>query len=348
MLAVAKYASNNYGSDTPPPRTYSDGDHERQIIANIEQELLADLDNYQMERLHNVLVRFIQDDSRPEEETNDSIASRFYSAKSIEGLSANTIKFYRYTIKHMLDTVGKHIKRITTDDIRLYIADYPKRNNASKVTINNIRRNLSSFFGWLENENIIIKSPMRRIKNIKVGQVVKETYSDEMLEKMRKECKTLRDAAILNFLASTGLRVGELVSLNIADIDFQNREFTVLGKGNKERRAYFDIRAKVALMDYLNSRDDDNPALFVAAQKPHERLNIGSIEATMRNMGKRLGIGRIHPHKFRRTLATIAIDRGMPIEQVQQLLGHSKIDTTMGYAMVNQSNVKNSHRKYIG
>ena len=217
----------------------------------------------------------------------------------------------------------------------------------SKVSIDNIRRNLSSFFSWLEEENYILKSPMKRIHKIKTDKVIKETLSDESLECLRDSCDNLRDLAIIDLLASTGMRVGELVNINIEDIDFENRECVVFGKGNKERPVYFDARTKIHLKNYLKSRTDDNPALFVSLDKPFNRLQISGVEIRLRNLGRRLGIHRVHPHKFRRTVATRAIDKGMPIEQVQSLLGHSQIDTTMHYAMVNQNNVKESHRKFV-
>ena len=239
------------------------------------------------------------------------------------------------------------ITYMTTDDLRTYLTDYQKMNNCSKASVDNIRRNLSSFFSWLEEENYILKSPMKRIHKIKTDKVIKETYSDETLELLRDNCTSLRDLAIIDLLSSTGMRVGELVKLNINDIDFENRECVVFGKGNKERPVYFDARTKIHLKNYLNARTDNNPALFVSLDLPHDRLKISGVEIRLRQLGRRLGISKVHPHKFRRTVATKAIDKGMPIEQVQSLLGHSQIDTTMHYAMVNQNNVKESHRRYI-
>ena len=248
----------------------------------------------------------------------------------------------------MLDELKIDVKHIVTDDIRGYLTDYQKKKKSSKVTIDNIRRILSSFFSWLEDEDYILKSPVRRIHKIKTGISIKETYSDEALELMRDSCTELRDLAIVDILASTGMRVGEMVLLNRNDIDFNERECIVVGKGNKERVVYFDARTKIHLQNYLNSRLDDNPALFVSLRAPYERLQIGGIEVRLREHGKKLGLQKVHPHKFRRTLATMAIDKGMPIEQLQQLLGHRKIDTTLQYAMVKQSNVKIAHRRYIG
>lgn len=248
----------------------------------------------------------------------------------------------------MMAKVNKPLQQMETDDFRAYLTEYQKDNNSSKVTIDNIRRILSSFFTWLEDEDYIIKSPVRRIHKVKSASTIKETYTDENLETMRDNCTELRDLAMIDMLASTGMRVGELVLLNRADINFEERECVVFGKGSKERVVYFDARTKIHLQNYLEERTDDNEALFVSLRAPHERLQIGGVEIRLREMGKELGIDKVHPNKFRRTLATMAIDKGMPIEQLQQLLGHQRIDTTLQYAMVKQSNVKIAHRKYIG
>ena len=325
---------------------------ENQLITNIEQEMLVHLDNHQMEQLHKVLAHYLRDvtaSSAPNSEDSgkESLLVSFIAAKRVEGCSGKSLRYYESTIQNMLTAVDKPVKHITTDDLRQYLDKYQQSGGAGKVTIDNIRRILSSFFSWLEEENLILKSPVRRIHKVKTGTTVKETYSDEALELMRDHCGSIRDLALIDLLASTGMRVGELVKLNRSDIDFNNRESIVLGKGDKERKVYFDARTKIHLKNYLDSRADKNPALFVTLQKPHDRLQISGVEIRLRVLGRKLDIPRVHPHKFRRTLATMAIDKGMPIEQVQQLLGHQSVDTTLQYAMVNQNNVKISHRKYI-
>jgi site-specific recombinase XerD len=248
----------------------------------------------------------------------------------------------------MFERLNKPIREINTDDLRCYLANFQKERGSSKVTIDNIRRIFSSFFGWLEDEDYILKSPVRRIHKIKTKKIIKDTFSDEGIELLRDTCEEIRDLAMIDLLASTGMRVGELVLLNREDINFHERECVVFGKGSSERVVYFDARTKIHLLNYLNSRNDSNPALFVSLSMPNERLLIGGIETRIREIGNKADMQKVHPHKFRRTLATRAIDKGMPIEQVQRLLGHVKIDTTMHYAMVNQANVKNSHRKFIG
>lgn len=271
----------------------------------------------------------------------------FLTAKEVEGCSARTIAYYESTITHMMGQVAKPFTQIESDDLRRYLSDYEATRNAGKVTIDNIRRILSSFFSWLEDEDYIVKSPVRRIRRVKTATVTKSVLSDEELETLRDRCSTVRDLALVDMLASTGMRVGELVRLNISDVNLQERECIVTGKGNKQRPVYFDARAKLHLRAYLDSRTDSNPALFVSLDKNAERLGISGVESRLRELGLACGISRVHPHKFRRTLATHAIDKGMPIEQVQKLLGHARIDTTMHYALVNQSNVKASHRKYL-
>ena len=323
------------------------------LITDIVQAMLPFLNNAQTERLQEVLQHTLFDYEvtkieNEKEISEQNLVESFLSAKRIEGCSEKTLKYSDSTIQAMLNSIGKGIKYIVTDDIRCYLTEYQTEKKSSKVTIDNIRRILSSFFSWLEDEDYILKSPVRRIHKVKTGTNIKETYSDEALELMRDNCTEFRDLAMIDMLASTGMRVGEMVLLNRNDIDFNERECVVFGKGDKERIVYFDARTKIHLQNYLDSRTDDNPALFVSLQSPHNRMNIGGIEVRLRQLGKRLGLNKVHPHKFRRTLATMAIDKGMPIEQLQQLLGHRRIDTTLQYAMVKQSNVKIAHRKYIG
>lgn len=328
-----------------------------QLISEITRQMIPYLDNAQMEQLQNVLqhalwnVQITDNEDgaqQPDKETNAELLDMFLSAKRVEGCSEKTLRYYETSIRRLFAAVDSHVTHMQTDDLRGYLSDYQQQTQCSKGNIDNIRRIMSSFFTWLEDENYILKSPVRRIHKIRSNKTVKETYTDEALETMRDQCGCLRDLAMIDLLASTGMRVGELVRLNRDDIDFENRECVVFGKGSKERPVYFDARTKIHLKNYLESRSDDNPALFVSLLSPYNRLEISGVEVRLRKLGRRLGITKVHPHKFRRTLATRAIDKGMPIEQVQRLLGHAKIDTTMQYAMVNQNNVKISHRKYIG
>lgn len=325
----------------------------QQIIESIIQQMLQHLDNVQLQRLKSVLEHELFDceiktQTKSDNDDGNQLLDSFITAKRIEGCSEKTLKYYRTTIENMTEVVGKSVRHIQTEDLRTYLTNYQQKNSPSRVTIDNIRRILSSFFSWLEDEDYILKSPVRRIHKVKTATNVKETYTDEDLEKMRDSCTELRDLAMIDMLASTGMRIGEMVLLNKADIDFNERECVVFGKDDKERVVYFDARTKIHLRNYINSRRDENPALFVTLRSPFERIKIGGIETRLRKMGKELEIEKVHPHKFRRTLATMAIDKGMPIEQLQQLLGHKRIDTTLQYAMVKQSNVKQAHRKYIG
>lgn len=322
------------------------------VIKEIEQKMASILNNEQKEKLkevllytfYNIEVTSIKDELV---EDNTDYAKMFIAAKRIEGCSERTLNYYETTIKTMVEKLSKKVNSIETEDLRNYLSEYQAKNNCSKVTIDNVRRILSSFFAWLEDEDYIMKSPVRRIHKVKATQTVKETYTDEELEEMRDACVEIRDLAMVDFLASTGVRVGELVNLDRVDIDMQERSCVVLGKGGKEREVYFDARTKIHLQNYLNSRIDNNPALFVSLLRPYDRLKISGVEIRLRELGKRINIKKIHPHKFRRTMATKAIDKGMPIEQVQVLLGHRKIDTTLQYAMVNQNNVRNSHKRFI-
>lgn len=324
-----------------------------EIVSEVVQQMLPFLDNVGVKKLQEVLEHTlfyyeVTASAAEREDDSDELVSAFLSAKRIEGCSEKTLKYYQTTIEAMCSTVGKSLRRITTEDLRSYLTEYQKRKNLSRVTVDNVRRILSSLFAWLEDEDYILKSPVRRIHKVKTASNIKETYTDESLELMRDGCTELRDLAMIDMLASTGMRVGEMVLLNRDDINFADRECVVFGKGGKERVVYFDARTKIHLQNYLESREDNSPALFVSLKAPHERLKIGGVEVRLRELGQKLGIQKVHPHKFRRTLATMAIDKGMPIEQLQRLLGHSKIDTTLQYAMVKQSNVKLAHKKYIG
>ena len=323
------------------------------LINQVLQAMSKTLGNQQIERLKDVLeITFsnveIFEKTESDAAIDISVIKTFLSAERVEGCSEKSMRYYESTIRNALATVGKNVRDVTTDDLRQYLDEYQQRSGASRVTVDNIRRILSSFFAWLEEEFYIVKSPVRRIHKVKTGKVVKETYSDEALEMMRDSCETTRDLAMIDILASTGMRVGELVKLNRSDIDFQNRECIVTGKGNKQRIVYFDARTKIHLQNYLRERKDTNEALFVTLLAPFNRLQISGVEIRLRHIGKDLNMTKVHPHKFRRTLATMAIDKGMPIEQVQHLLGHQSLDTTLQYAMVNQANVKMSHRKFIG
>ena len=319
------------------------------VITEIKQRMTPYLNDFQIAQLTDVLEICLQEyitEAHPIKQPD--IIQTFLAAKRVEGCSNKTLTYYDSTIRNVLKSTGKAVQDITTDDLRIYLDAYQTNNGVSKVTIDNIRRILSTFFAWLEDENFIIKSPVRRIHKVKTCKTVKETYSDEFLEIMRDNAESIRDLAMIDLLASTGIRVGELVLINRTDVDFVNRECIVLGKGNKQRKVYFDARTKIHLQRYLSERTDDNPALFVTLNKPYSRLQIKGVEVRLQRLGRKLGRIRVHPHKFRRTLATMAIDKGMPIEQVQQLLGHESVDTTLQYAMVNQNNVKVSHRKFIG
>jgi site-specific recombinase XerD len=279
---------------------------------------------------------------------NQNLVNLFLSAKCIEGCSDKTIHYYQTSIEKLLISISKEIRDINTNDIRCYLAEQQNEKQLSKVTIDNLRRIFSSFFSWLEDEDYITKSPVRRIHKVRTDTLIKEVLSDENMEILRDSCTEIRDIAMIDLLSSTGIRVGELVKMNRDDIDFQERQCVVFGKGNKEREVYFNARTKIHLKRYLETRIDDNSALFVSLSSPYTRLTISGVESRLRVLGKRANLFKVHPHKFRRTLATMAIDKGMPIEQVQKLLGHVKIDTTLHYAIVNQNNVKLAHRRYLG
>lgn len=329
----------------------------KEIIESIMLDMNHHLSADQKKKLHQILnihlAAITQDNSfsslkKLHQTSNHEIVQSFLSSKKLEGCSDKTLHYYNTTINHMLEYLNLSINRIETEDLRNYLSNYQQIHQSSKVTIDNIRRIFSSFFTWLEDEEYILKSPVRRIHRIKISRVVKDVFSDEEIEILRKNCTHPRDLAMIDFFLSTGIRVGELVNLNISDLDFEKRQCVVLGKGNHQRIAYFDAKAKIHLQEYLQVRTDSNNALFVSLRKPFHRITIAAVENRLKHIGQMANVRHVHPHKFRRTIATMAIDKGMPVEQVQKMLGHIRIDTTMHYAMVNETNVKNSHRKYIG
>ena len=324
-----------------------------EICRQMKQHLSPEQNRILENTLHQIFTNYNlpDDDSQQElesQQNNRRLINLFIAAKKIEGCSENTLKYYANTLTLMTKSIQKNICDIGTNDLRLYLSNYQNTRHSSKITLDNIRRIMSSFFAWLEDEDYILKSPVRRIHKVKTTQLVKETLSDEHLEQLRDQCSHPRDLAMIDLLISTGVRVGELVKLNRNDINFEERECIVLGKGDKERQVYFDAKTKVHLQQYLKTRTDTNPALFVSLKSPWQRLSIADVEHFLTNLGTKSHIQHVHPHKFRRTMATMAIEKGMPIEQVQKLLGHAKIDTTLQYAIVNQVNVKLAHKKFIG
>ena len=278
-----------------------------QIINDILRSMQTSLNNAQLLQLRDVLQQAMAgveitpqtDGSKVVDFTNEQLLTMFLDAKRVEGCSTKTIRYYETTLRKLFDGLKMQMVHVKTEDLRTYLSNYKQKTNCSKSNIDNLRRIFSSFFSWLEDEDLILKSPVRRIHKVKSEKQVKETYSDETLEALRDGCTSLRDLAMIDLLASTGIRVSELVGLNRADIDFEGRECVVFGKGSKERPVYFDARTKVHLKNYLDSRTDENPALFVTLQNPHKRLEISGVEIRVRELGRKLKVGRVHPHKFR-------------------------------------------------
>ena len=316
----------------------------RAVLTENQLEMLTDVTRKALSECE-ITPKATEEEQRNKE--NAELLGAFISSKKVEGCSDKTIHYYKSSIEKLIATVKKNVCDIVTNDIRCYLAEQQEQRELSKVTIDNLRRIFSSFFSWLEDEDYITKSPVRRIHKVRTDALVKEVLTDENIEVLRDSCQEMRDVAMIDLLLSTGMRVGELVKINREDIDFQERQCVVFGKGNKEREVYFNARTKIHLKKYLEQRTDTNPALFVSLHEPHTRLTISGVEVRLRQLGKRVNMHKVHPHKFRRTLATMAIDKGMPIEQVQKMLGHVKIDTTLHYAMVNQANVKAAHRKFL-
>lgn len=325
-----------------------------EIINAIKTEMQDTLNQEQMDKLDKVLNMTLGSsiDSHYCDKDKKNLIKKFILAKKIEGCSKRTEEYYEATLLFFEKHIGCSICSVKTEQIRDYLIKYQKINNCSNVTLDTVRRILSSFYKWLEEENYVLKSPMKRIHRIKSPVVIKPAFTEEQTEVIRKTAsQNLRNLTIIDLLLSSGLRVSELVNLNRSSVNLSTRTCVVFGKGAKQREIYFDVRTKIELENYLKSRKDKCRALFVSSRKnkngTYNRLCINTIEKIIRDLGEKTDILNVHPHRFRRTLATKAIDKGMPIEQVQVLLGHSKIDTTLRYANVQQSNVRHSHQKYI-
>ncbi len=271
----------------------------------------------------------------------------FLIRKRTEGKSERTLEQYKLHLTNMLQYLNTQIDRITENDLFVYLAKYKKERGVSNVYLDNIRLVFSSFFGWLNAKGYIPKNPARGLEPIKREKRIKKPLSDEELERLRRTCEQERDLALLEFLYSTGVRVSELIALNRRDIDFYGKNVVVYGKGNKERETYLTATSCLHLKAYLDNRSDDNEALFVSSKKPHTRLTVAGIEGILKKIGGSAGVEKVHPHRFRRTMATNALKKGMPLEEVKELLGHTKLDTTMIYCTVSKENVKHSHQKYM-
>lgn len=305
----------------------------------LEWTLSVILDDYQMEKESHEIV--------PYDGNAEKIVRRFLTVKHLAGCSEHTVKTYQFHLQKLALNLRCPLQDLDTNDLRCFLAAYKEKRKVSNVTLENMRLCLSSFFGWLYEEGLIKKNPMRRIGRIKADKVIKKPFSGEEMERIRMNCQRERDLAILEFLYSTGVRVSEAVRLNRDQINFNQSECVVFGKGGKERTVYLNSKACIHLRRYLDSRTDDNPALFVGIKKPHRRLSKEGIEAILRGIGRSSGVDHVHPHRFRRTMATNALNRGMPVQEVRQLLGHEKMDTTMIYCTVSQEGVRLSHKKYI-
>ena len=321
---------------------------ENELIDTILQRMQSFLNYAQTLKLREILNEVLVPikDSKINY-SNEELFKAFLNAKHLEGLTDRSLTYYKQELVYIFKDLKKSVLETTTRDLREFLSKYQIENNVNNVTLNNVRRVLNSFFTWLENENYIFKSPMRRIHNIKTDKIIKQPFDLRSINKMREYAKKVpRDLAIIDLLLSTGMRVGELVLLNKKDLDLNKKQCKVFGKGRKERICFFDERAKESLQNYLKTRTDKEEALFVNLNgEQKRRITIEAVGNHIRVIGRRCGIEKAHPHRFRRTLATMALDKGMPLEQVQKLLGHEEIGTTLIYANVKEANVKKTYRK---
>lgn len=306
-----------------------------------------------MERIKNALYKNLNGLVISQEEkslvvydnTNEMLIKRFIAVKMVEGRSKRTIQYYAYTLSFISKLVNKNYLELSTTDIQAFLASQMVKGN-SISQLNNLRRVLSSFYRFLTENDILSKNPMTLIKQIRNSKNLVKPFTDEELELMRNKA-TVRERALIEFLFSTGCRISEVVSLNRSDIDWGTKEITVLGKGNKERIVFLNPTACMYLNKYFEQRNDDNPALFVTVDKPHDRIKVSGLEIIIRRLGRSCGVQKAHPHRFRHTVATASLKRGMPIELVQKMLGHENLDTTMIYAETSESKLKSAHEQYV-
>ena len=276
----------------------------------------------------------------------DSMLAKYIATKRIEGKAESTIKRYYDTCYMMIHEICKPLHEITTYDLRYYLAVYKEQRKISNRTLDGMRRCFSSFFSWLSAEGLIGKNPCAALSQIKYTKVVKKPYTATEMERLKQACTSIRNLALIEFLYASGCRVSEVVRLNRDDINFQTRDAVVLGKGSKERTIYLTPVALMHLQDYLNTRTDTDPCLFASVRTPHKRLSKAGIERTLKKLGESANVTNVHPHRYRRTLATNLLDRGANIQDVAAVLGHADLKTTQVYCYISQSNVRASYNKY--
>lgn len=312
---------------------------DREVIEKVERTLYIQLQKYEVQdRCTEVTVR---------EDRNMEIVKKFLATKRLEGKSDNTLKLYSLELRQIIGAIDKKLSDIGVYDLRMYLSLYKERRKVSNTTLENKRKVLSSFFSWAYGEALIPQNPTVNLKQIKIQKVKRKPFSAVEMMKIKGACKNARDKALIEFMVSSGLRVSEVSSVNISDIDFAGHESTVIGKGNKERIFYIsDVCAEV-IKEYLQTRTDSNPALFVSNKAPHNRLSKAGVEAATRKIGKRAGVTDVHPHRFRRTFATDMVRKGVPIQYVSTLLGHADLRTTQIYVSIDQDSVKYNYNRAI-
>ena len=326
-----------------------------QKIMEVLRRMQDSLQEGQLKELQVVLQVVLSNCSITQEKQELRVTDRswlvdleeFLMSKALEGKSPGTVKRYRYELYRLLSYINKNVKDITDGNISGYMRTYKAIRQVTNQTLKNVRAVYSSFFIWLRDRDRIRKNPMALVEAIKVEQKIRKPYTDEERELLLRSCKTLRDKAMMEFFYSTAVRVSELAALNREDVHFVSKDLIVMGKGNKERTVYLNDRTNMYMKEYLESRTDNNQALFVSLKKPPGRLGKTGIEDIIRRTGQIAGVERAYPHRFRRTAATNALNRGMPVQEVAQLLGHAKLETTMVYCSVDQAGVKYHHQKYL-
>ena len=324
------------------------------IIQDILTKMQGHITDGQQEELKNALHLCLNNYEVQERTTEITVADnsadgmlrRYIAVKRIEGLSETTLKRYYDLLYMMIHNIGRPLYEVDAYAIRYYLADYQERRKISNRTLDGMRKVINGFFAWLAKEDILPKNPCAAVSQIKYPKIIKKPYTATEMERIKQACTTLRDLALVEFLYASGCRVSEVASLNRSDINFLTREAVVMGKGSKERTIYLTPVAAMHLQDYLDSRQDDNQSLFASIKAPYKRLTKRAIEAALKRLGARAGVENVHPHRYRRTIATNMMDRGANIQDVATMLGHADIATTQIYCYVSQSNVRAAYNKY--
>lgn len=327
------------------------------LINNILHDMEQFLSSNELVILNNVLQKVLTNysissdgelyEDIPYTELNKQLLTKFIEDKRLFGLSEKTLMYYQEELTRFLEWIKMGADSVTTEDIRYYFSYLMETRKVNSTTIDNTRRIFNTFYNYCVVNGLLYSNPCKKIDKIKGKKKIKKPFSNMEIIVMRDHFKDIREEATFELLLSSGMRVGELTLLNKTDLNMEDLTVIVTGKGNKQRECFFSELAKYKIQKYLETRDDDNPALFVSLNSPFNRLKISGLSRSLRELGDRAGVNQVHPHRFRRTFATKLLHKGVPIDQIQKFLGHSQIETTQLYASSNDEEIEYNHKRYV-